>query len=105
MQEEEELVVMVAAAVTVVVVVMIQNIIHKNKHYFKEITETFGQFWHAWEACLTSITFLTSEGHIWDDNLLTYTGKDIHIFKQVSIMGSVCHSCQKLQSIAYKLKT
>jgi hypothetical protein len=49
--------------------------------------------------------FLTSEDHVWDDNLLTYTGENVPSFKQVSVMGSVCHSSQKLKSIAYELKT
>ena len=47
---------------------------------------------------------LTSEDHVRDDNIFTYTGQNIWTFKQIFILGSVCHSCQKVRSTAHKLK-
>jgi hypothetical protein len=61
-----------------------QRIFQKNYSNFLTVLVSLGN--------VSYFRFLTSESHIWDDNLLTYTGKNIHIFKQVSIMVSVSHS-------------
>ena len=47
---------------------------------------------------------LTSEYHVRDDNIFTYAGQNIWTFKQIFILRSVCHSCQKVRSTAHKLK-
>ena len=51
-----------------------------------------------------SIQSVTSELHIWNDDLLTNARQRGWIFEQELVAGSLGHGCQELNGVANKLK-